>query len=233
MTRIALIDGPLAVGRSGCTALLDPSGEAVIESPAGQHAAAVAATIRAEAPEADILSIPVFHGKLSARIADLVSALELAADSDAAIVHCSLGLARDDAGVARAVAALAGRIVIASAPARGAPVWPAALPRVFSVQGDARCGAGQWSVLKLPAADYGACPRAGNGAGIAGASIAAAHMTGILAHRAPATEDAARAWLSASAAFHGRERRGGPEPGQTRRPRPVGAPERPDQGSDR
>lgn len=233
MTHIALIDGPLAPGQSGCAALLDPAGKAVFDSPASHHASALAEVIHARAPDVRITAIPVFHGKLTARVSDLVAALELAAESGAGIVHCSLGLARNDAGVARAIARLKGSIVIASAPARGAPVWPAALPRVFSVQGDARCGPGQWSVLNLPAVDYGACPHGGTGAGLAGASIAAAHMTGILAHHAPGTEDAARTWLSASAAFYGRERRSGPEPGHPRRPSPLGAPERPDQGSDR
>ena len=207
MTLVALIDGPLAPGRYGCVGCLDPVGAPVFDSPAGQHASAVAATLLAEAPGAEILSIPVFRGRLTAGVPDLVAALALAAETDAAVVHCSLGLARDDPRVARAVDALSGRIVLASGPARGGPVWPAALPRVFSVQGDARCGPGEWSVLGLPTADYGACPRSEDGGRIAGASIAAAHMTGILAARGDLAEDSARILLQEAAAFRGRERR--------------------------
>lgn len=207
MIRVALIDGPLPVGQAGCEALLGRGSEAVIDSPAGRHVAAVAAAIRAGAPGAAILSIPVFMGGLSARVTDLIEALRLAADSGAGIVHCSLGLARNDARVAAAIGALSGRVVVASAPARGDPVWPAALPEVLSVQGDARCGPGQWSVLDLPTADFGACPMLGGEGGIAGASIAAAHLTGILAARGLTDGHAARALLRAEAAFHGRERR--------------------------
>ncbi len=207
MTRIALIDGPLQVGEFGCTEIVDPDGLAVFQSPAGRHASAVAATIRAEAPSAEILSIPVFRGKLSARVQDLCTALDLARQSRAPIVHCSLGLARNDAAVASAVHALSGRIVVASAPARGDPVWPAALPEVFAVQGDARCAPGEWSVLDLPSADYGACPRPTGAGHIAGASIAAARMTGILAARGELSADGARAWLHAAGSFYGRERR--------------------------
>lgn len=203
MTRIALIDGPLVLGRHGCVAVMDPIGSAVADSPAGQHARAVAGAIQSRAPGVQIVSIPVFQGKLSARASDLVTALHLAADSGAAIIHCSLGLARDVVDVAKAVAALKG-ITVASAPARGDPVWPAALPQVLSVQGDARCGPGQWSVLSLPTADYGACPTAN---GIAGASIAAASLTGILAQQHISDPAEARAFLLREAAFHGRERR--------------------------
>lgn len=207
MTRIALIDGPLRPGASGCVALEDPWGGANAASPAGRHAAAVAAAITALAPDAEIISIPVFQGRLAARVQDLVLALETAARTGAAIVHCSLGLARNDAAVAAAIDALSGIIVVASAPARGAPVWPAALASVLSVQGDARCGARQWSHLGLPQADYGACPHSESDPAIAGASIAAAHLTGLLAGSGVAAPAAARDWLLRGAAHVGRERR--------------------------
>jgi hypothetical protein len=168
---------------------------------------AVATTIQAHAPLARFLSIPVFQGLLAASVADLIAALDAAAASPADLVHCSLGMARNDAGVSRAVALLAGRIVVASAPARGAPVWPAALPEVIAVMGDARCDPGQWSRLGLPAADYGACQRAPGGSGPAGASIAAARVTGILAAAGTVGTVAARAHLDAGARFMGREHR--------------------------
>lgn len=207
MTLVALIDGPLSPGLAGCVDLIDPLRDAVADSPAGQHARAVARAILSRAPEAELLSIPVFKARLAAKTSDLVAALEQAAQSGAEIVHCSLGLARNDPQVAEAIAALGDRITVASAPARGDPVWPAALPGVIAVQGDARCGPGQWSRLDLPAADYGACP---SSQGIAGASIAAAHLTGILAAQPFTTAARARTFLDAGAAHIGRERRIGP-----------------------
>lgn len=207
MTRIALIDGPLLPGSSLCVALEDPWGGAVAASPAGRHAAAVAAVITSLAPDAEIVSIPVFQGRLAARVQDLVLALDVAVGTGAEIVHCSLGLSRNDAQVAAAIGALSGAIVIASGPARGDPVWPAALPSVLSVQGDARCTATQWSHLGLPNADYGACPRSASDPAIAGASIAAAHLTGHLAASGLSAPAPARDWLLRGAAHVGRERR--------------------------
>lgn len=206
MRLVALIDGPLPAEFEGCVGVIDPLLEAVTDSPAGQHASAVARAILSEAPEVRLLSIPVFKARLAARTSDLVTALEQAAESGAEIVHCSLGLARNDPAVAAAIEALGKRIVVASAPARGDPVWPAALATVISVQGDARCGPGEWSRLDLPTADYGACPAS---QGIAGASIAAAHLTGILAAQRVTTDQQARAFLNAGAAHVGRERRTG------------------------
>lgn len=205
MTVVALIDGPLPPGESGCVSLLGM--EEAPDSPARRHATVLADAICAQAPQTTILSIPVFRGGLSARVSDLVEALRQAAESDAQIVHCSLGLPRNDPWVEAAIRALDDRIVVASAPARGDPVWPAALPSVISVQGDARCGPGQWSALALPTADFGACPHADNRFGIAGASVAAANLTGILAQADLSSPEPARHMLIAGAAFHGRERR--------------------------
>ncbi|WP_417209029.1 hypothetical protein [Antarctobacter sp.] len=207
MTRVALIDGPLAPDSPGIAEVIDPAGGAILRSPAGQHAVAIAAAIRSEAPGAAIISIPVFRGRLAASVADLVAALRLAADTDAAIVHCSLGLGRNAPEVAEAIAALADRVVVASAVARGGPVWPAALPPVIAVQGDARCAPGQWSHLALPTADFGACPHLGHRPGVAGPSIAAAHVTGVLAAQGLTCPSAAKAFLESGASHRGRERR--------------------------
>ncbi|WP_323771803.1 hypothetical protein [Antarctobacter sp.] len=207
MTRIALIDGPLSTESPGVAEVIDPVGGARLRSPAGQHAAAIAAAIRSEAPDVAIISIPVFQGRLAASVADLVTALRLAADTDAVIVHCSLGLGRNAPEVAEAIAALADRVIVASAVARGGPVWPAALPTVIAVQGDARCAPGQWSHLDLPTADFGACPRLGHRPDVAGPSIAAAHVTGVLAAQGVKCPSAAKAFLETGASFVGREHR--------------------------
>lgn len=209
MRRIALIDGPLSPGHPAFGGLVDSTGGAVFDSPAGRHAAAMASAIVEGGADVSILSIPVFPGPLTTTAAGLARALTLAAEDDAGIIHCSLGLARPDAAVTDAVARLiaSGRIVVASAPARGEPVFPAALPGVISVQGDARCGAGTWSRLGLPTADYGADPRLASDRAIGGASVAAAHLTGLIAALGAISELAARAALDAGASFHGREHR--------------------------
>ena len=131
-------------------------------------------------------------------------------ESEAEIVHCSFGLQRKDVGLADAVAGLVaqGRLVVAAAPARGGPVFPAAYPGVISVQGDARCEAGVWSWLNLPTAEFGACPSLVKGSEVAGASVAAAYFTGHVANLQARGVDDLHTALRSRAAFVGRERRG-------------------------
>ena len=99
----------------------------------------------------------------------------------------------------------AGLILIASTPARGAPVYPAAYPGVLRVTGDARCGPGELSALGVPA-DYGACVRDVDGSP-GGASLAAAHVTGLLAAGLEVAGSDAAAVLGRAVRFRGRERR--------------------------
>jgi hypothetical protein len=205
---IALIDGPLAPDHPALARQM-PADEAPPDSPGGRHAAAVAQAILAGAPEARFLSLPVFGQRLVTDAGSLAAALRAAAEAE--IVHCSLGLPRPDELVGAAVAALTdgGRALVAAAPARGRPVWPAAYPGVASAQGDARCGPGDWSFLDLPGALFGACPRLEGHPGIAGASIAAAHLTGLIAGLVGrgASPRSAIAELRSRARFVGRERR--------------------------
>ncbi|KIC21891.1 hypothetical protein RA20_02590 [Leisingera sp. ANG-Vp] len=182
---IALIDGPLAADTPGLSARTDACALHLraAESPAALHAAHMAAAIRANAPAARFLGISIFPGSLSTSLATAAEALYRAAESEAEIVHCSFGHTSASHLLTEAVTAVlaAGKLLTASAPARGAPVYPAACEQVFSVQGDARCTPAQWSRLDLPGARFGAC--AGSpGAAVRGASLAAAHFTGLLAH---------------------------------------------------
>lgn len=216
MTLVALIDGALAAGHPSREGFLDLTAGAVTGSPAGRHAAAMAAAILGCAPEVRIYSIAVLPGALTARSADLARALEAAGATGASIVHCSLGLARNDPDVARAAEELvaAGCSLVASAAARGGPVYPAALPGVISVQGDARCAPHEWSHLALPTAAYGACPRLGADPSVVGASVAAAHLTGRLCVLGATGPAAARRALEDGATYRGRERRTSPGPHQ-------------------
>lgn len=205
---IALIDGPLAAdtpGLAGRADICDVHPRAA-GSPAALHASCMAAAIRANAPDAQILGISIFPGRLSTTPATAAKALHRAAETEAAIVHCSFGHAGASPLLAAAAAAVlrSGKLLVASAPARGTPVCPADCDGVFSVQGDARCGAGQWSLLNLPAARFGACP-GGPGSPVRGASLAAAHFTGLLAR---ASAGSGIGEMLKTPSFTGRERIG-------------------------
>ncbi|KIC36424.1 hypothetical protein [Leisingera sp. ANG-M7] len=181
---IALIDGPLAAGTPGLARRVDLCAvhPKAAESPAALHASCMTAAIRVNAPDARILGLSVFAGHLTTSLATVAEALHKAAGSEAEIVHCSFGHGQASPLMAEAVAAVlaAGKLLVASAPARGAPVFPAGCAGVLPVQGDARCSSSQWSLLNLPGAQYGASPGA-PGAPVRGASLAAAHFTGLLA----------------------------------------------------
>jgi hypothetical protein len=97
-------------------------------------------------------------------------------------------------------------ILIASTPARGAPVYPAAYPGVLRVTGDARCGPAEVSALGGVPADYGACVRDVDGTP-GGASLAAAHVTGLLAAGLAAAATDAAVVLGRAVRFRARERR--------------------------
>ncbi|MFY0312169.1 hypothetical protein ACFMBG_19995 [Leisingera sp. D0M16] len=216
MTRaplIALIDGPLAEGTPGVCSRMDMCQlhPRAAESPAALHASHMAAAIRANAPEARILGLSIFPGRLATSLAIVAEALCRAAASEAEIVHCSFGHGEASPLLAEAVAAVLaeGKLLVASAPARGAPVYPAGCEGVLSVQGDARCAPGQWSLLDLPGARFGACP-GGPGAPVRGASLAAAHFTGLLAR---ACSGGGVEEMLQTPSFTGRERigAGGPQ----------------------
>jgi hypothetical protein len=203
--RLALIDGPLQAGHAalGRQVFLRAAAE---DSPAATHAAALAAAVLAQAPGVAIDNLVVFDGRLATDAATVAQALEAA--RGAALVLCAFGLPRDDPSIRLAVAAClnGGALVVASAPARGPDPYPAALPGVLAVQGDARCGPGQWSALAP--GRFGACPQAG--AEVRGASAAAGHCAGHLAQLilgGASGAGAAVAALEAGAAFRGPERR--------------------------
>lgn len=210
--RLALIDGPLGPD--------DPALDHAVRLRPGDgphsraHAAAMRAAILAGCPEARLLSLAVFGDRLATDAATIAAALDMAAALGAGLALCAFGMARPDPGLAAACTRLAasGCAIVAAAPARGGPAYPASLPGVVSVQGDARCGPDQWSRLGPPAAaDWGACPQAQGHEPAAGASTAAAHFAGRLAAALADSPslDAALEHLRQTASFHGRERRTG------------------------
>lgn len=166
------------------------------------------------APDARFLVAQVFGEVLRTDMATVARAVDWLVDEGAALINLSLGVRQDypplRAACERALAS--GCLLVASTPARGEPVFPAAYPGAIRVMGDARCAPGQHSALPLPHADFGACvlPPDGDRAH-AGASLGCAHLSGRVAAllAGGVAPQRAAVWqaLVHSAAFHGPERR--------------------------
>jgi hypothetical protein len=205
--RVGLVDTGIApsLGRSidAAKAFTLP-----LSDDASGHGTRIARIVLQHAPDARLLIAQAFGPGGRAEAAAVADALRWLIAERARLVNLSLGLPRDRdvlrAAVAEALAA--GLILIASTPARGAPVYPAAYPGVLRVTGDARCSPGEISALGGEPADYGACPRDLDGSP-GGASLAAAHVTGLLALGLGKTATDAASIFDSAVRFHGRERR--------------------------
>ncbi|WP_346908671.1 hypothetical protein [uncultured Roseibium sp.] len=210
MIRVGLIDGPLPEA-SPDLAVQARFSEADGFPAAGNHASAMADTIRAQAGEVHFVNAVVFPGRLATSAGTVCAALDWLAENPPEIVLCSFGMARPSVELTGKTQTLlqAGCLIVASAPARGEPVYPAAIEGVISVQGDARCLPGELSRLDLPQATYGACPAATCNPDIRGASVAAAQMAGLLARHWRGTADDTLTALETAIRYHGRERRTG------------------------
>jgi hypothetical protein len=211
LIRIGLIDGALPPdwpGLSGESKFCEADDAGF----AGGHAIAMAQTIQAHAADVEVWNAVVFPGRLATSLESVRDALMWLGEDPPEIVLCAFGMTRASVELAVAVSRLqrSGTVVVASAPARGdATVYPAALHGVITVQGDARCGPKELSRLDLPHATFGACPRAAGTGNICGASPAAAHVAGLLAHELKAKAGPASICLEPHVRFRGRERRGG------------------------
>ncbi|TYC48536.1 hypothetical protein FMN50_26075 [Rhodobacterales bacterium] len=208
MIRIGLIDGALAASLPGLAAqraFCDPDGTPLAQ----KHATAMATTVRSHEPQTHFVNAVVFPGGLSTTCRALCDALEWLTIDPPEVILCSFGMARSSVELCVLVARLqaAGSLIIASAPARGDPVFPAAFPDVLSVQGDARCQPGELSRLDLPHATFGACSEAIDAPDIRGASAAAAHLAGHVASLLAEGEPDPAASLTSFIRYHGRERK--------------------------
>lgn len=215
--RLALIDsagdGPQVVAARCFRAAAGAGAERCVPDPTG-HGSRLLALLAAGQPALEFVLAQVFAGEGAASAAAVAAALDWSRGEGATLVQLSLGLAADRpvlaAAVARAVAA--GCLVVAAAPARGGPVWPAAYPGVIAGTGDARCGPGELS--RLGAARFGGCPRypadapAGQGASVGAAWV----MRALVARGAPQPLAAALAALAAESRYDGPERRLRPDP---------------------
>src|SRR6185312_9301557 len=241
--RVALIDSAGAwPGAIDAAAFVTEGGRVVLRAPAADasgHGSRIAALWAGGGGAVDLLLGQVFVDAGAASGAAVAAAIDWAVERRADLIHMSLGLAADRAVLGAAVrrAVESGCIVVASTPARGGPVYPAAYAQVIRGTGDARCAAGELSWLGTGL--FGGCPRfeegggfegvgdgvgggagagtgarvgVGGGAGVAiggGASAGAAWVTRkILGGPKYESVNALVAALSDGARYRGRERRG-------------------------
>lgn len=195
-----------------------PDGSVHREPPSGRplpHGEAVAALVREAAPAVQLIDARIASLRHAPTPVMVAAAIDWCVEEGARVVNLSLGLLEDRAVLREACTrALAqGVVLVAAAPARGTPVFPAAYPGVIAVSGDARCAPGQWSQLKgetSGAADWG-CSPAGPGKTVGGASMATARFTGIVARhfmQDPAADPQGLAdFLAGRASWHGREQK--------------------------
>jgi hypothetical protein len=171
------------------------------------HGPALADVLLAD-PRVALLAARVFGETLATSAAQLAAALDWAVEQGAVLASVSAGLRepRDVLGDAVRRALARGVVLVAAAPARGAPVYPAAYPGVVRATGDARCAPGEWSWLASAQADFGAHVQAG---AVRGASAGCARIAAQLAARLAAGDapEAAVAALQAGAHYRGPERR--------------------------
>jgi hypothetical protein len=216
--RIGLIDGGVGSALSDAVAAAADFGAPVRAAPiraaaALTHGTNVARLVLEGLPSAQLLSARVFHERLDANVEDVVAAVAWLLDQGVDLINMSFGLRKPSAALEHAcwVAREAGVLLVAAAPARGGPVFPAACRACIAVSGDARCQPGEVSWLGIEGVDFGTHPflEPGSAAHGGGASYATARFTGLvsalLAQGMPS--QAVRTHLFLESAWAGAEQR--------------------------
>ncbi|HUY03728.1 MAG TPA: S8 family serine peptidase [Rhodocyclaceae bacterium] len=176
------------------------------------HGSEIARIILGLAPAASLVSAQAFTDSRTVDAGVVAEGIAWCLEQGARIVNLSLGLRSDGAALRSACerARASGVLLVAAFPARGDAVYPAAYPEVLAVSGDARCDAGNWSVIAAGRL-IGAATSAADGTTHGGASYAAARISALAARffsaRPRADAEDCLAWLESDAAFRGRERR--------------------------
>lgn len=149
------------------------------------HGDQLAKLILRQSPESELLIAQVFYGENRSPLSRIVDALDWLTEMGVQIINMSFGLSTPAVVLNEACkkASLRGALLVASAPATGGLVFPAALPECLAVTGDARCSANEISWLGLPHAELGACPMISPSQVElgGGASFACARVTGFAA----------------------------------------------------
>ena len=190
-------------------------GEAVTMTDPGPdrlgHGTAVADIIRQTTP-APLLLAQVFDDRATTPAA-VAAALDWLVAQGARVINLSIGLTADRAVLREACARAVAKdvLLVASVPAIGPTVYPAAYPGVVRVTGDARCEGLEIAFLGSGGAAFGASPRSNVEGGPGGASIAVARVSAalaaILAEAPDLSAAAALDRLAERASHHGPQRR--------------------------
>ncbi len=153
-----------------------------IADPSG-HGTAVIDVIRKHAAPTRIYSAQVLDSQGRSSTMQIQAAIEWLLSLNVMQINLSLGLNADNPALRQvcADAVSQGVVLVASSPAMGRRVFPAAYQGVIAVTGDARVKPVEWSWFQTnnDMAEYGA--HVFGPGGQAGASIACAHLSGVIA----------------------------------------------------
>ena len=180
------------------------------------HGTTVAGIILYHAPDVVLYNAQVFDARGVTSPASVAAALDWLTEEKVDVINMSLGLLHDREILSEACASALSRdvVLIASSPAQGGAVFPAAYPGVIRATGDARCDLGEISFLDNRQADFGACPRdiAADPSApprIGGGSLGCAHVTGhVAAYLGQGCDKSQiRQWLASRSKYLHSERR--------------------------
>jgi subtilisin family serine protease len=164
------------------------------------HGTAVAAAIRDQAPDVELLAVKVFDRQLSTNIGVLVRAIEWATRSGIHLINLSLGSPkREHQPLLRAAIDLAASrhvIVVAARDDEGMLYFPGSLPGVVPVQVDWSLRRREYRLVEVdgvPVVRASGLPREIPGVppsrNLHGVSFAVANATGIIARRLEGSGD--------------------------------------------
>lgn len=213
--RIALLDGGVGPALApACAALLDVDADGALRparaGPDAGHGSEMLRLLLHEAPSASIHVIRVLDDEGRASAGRLLAALRAVVALQPDLVSLSLGLNGDRRALREAVQTLVegGALLCASAPARGATVYPAGYAGVLAVSGDARCAVDEHSHIDSRGVDFGASVLDSHGRP-GGASFAVPRICGRIARYllGGGHKSGVYGHLSATAAYRGREQR--------------------------
>ncbi len=181
------------------------------------HGTALARIITRVPVSTALYDAAIFEDRMVTQASVAAAGLDWLTAASVRLVNLSFGLRNDRSVLRQACERALARdvILIAAAPARGAPVFPGAYPGVIRATGDARCALGEISALGGGQADFAGHARpldeSGEDAVLGGASFGTAHVTAAVAEFLAHNQDAGRAdvvqHLTAIAKYHGPERR--------------------------
>lgn len=149
------------------------------------HGSVLAQLMLELCPQAELLVAQIFRDSRQASVGHVVEAIDWLVDSGAQMINMSFGLQQASQALQQVCqrARQAGVLLLASAPARGQPTYPAAFAECLAVSGDARCAVDEISWLNLAHVDVGGNPliRPGAPEHGGGSSFACARVAGLAA----------------------------------------------------